>query len=178
MAERKKSDREIKQEVERILAENELLREQAQQQGLAFSAPTREELEKKLRGETSNSPTITGMSWSSIVPLGGTCNYTVYLKNPDPASHWPCFVSVLFGPVNLFDSPADMVVGRDTRFPQLNSAPFSLTANGGTGQASFAIPIPTVVQKSTYLCNALVWAADLHDKGTYYDRGVVYVTVT
>ena len=177
MAERKKSDREIKAEVERILAENELLREQAQQQGLAFSGPTREELEKKLRGETSNSPMINGMSWTSTVPLGGTSNYTVYLANPDPASYYPCFVSVLFGPCNFFDSPADMVISRDTRFPQMNSAPLQLAA-GANGQASFAIPIPSTVQRSTYLGNAIVWRGDFHDKGTYFDRGLIYVTVT
>jgi hypothetical protein len=178
MAERKRSDRDVKEELERILEENERLAEQAHQQGQAFSAPSPEELEKKLRGETSNSPIITGQGWTSTVPLGGNSNYTVYLKNPDPSGYGYVMVSYFVGSVNFFDSPADMVIARDQRFGQFGNAGLYLAPNGGTGSVSYVLPVPTTVPKTTYYGNALVWLADLHDKGTYVDRALAWITVT
>src|SRR5712691_10564553 len=97
MARRKKSDQEVKEELERRLEEIEVLKQQAQRQGLAFSAPSREQLEKKIRGETSNSPYIYSMSWTSGTLLGNPAYFQVWMANPDPTAYGPVFVSVFFG---------------------------------------------------------------------------------
>jgi len=174
---RKKTDRQVQEELERRLEEIELLNQQAQQQGLAASATTKEQLEKKIRGETSNSPYIYQQSWSSNVPLGGTALYQVWYSNPDPGYYYPSFVSVFFGVANFLDDIADGLSGRDTRWPELSSPLFAL-ASGATGTQSFSYVTPNVVQRSTYLGNAVLWRGDFHDQGTYFDRALFNVALT
>jgi hypothetical protein len=178
VAQSKRPNREVKDELERRLEEIELLRKQAQQQGLAFSAPTQEQLEKKIRGETANSPYIYSMSWTSGTTPGSAAYYQVWIANPDASYYYPVFVSVFFGVANFFDSIADGIIGRDDRWPYLSSAPFSMAAGGATATQSFNYTTPSAVPRSTYLGNAVVWRGDLHDKGSYFDRGLFYVTLT
>jgi hypothetical protein len=177
MAERKKPDREVKAELERRLEEIELLRQQAQQQGLAFSAPTTEQLEKKIRGEGADSPYIYSMSWTSGTTPGSPAYFQVWISNPDGAGYYPVFVSVFFGVANFFENVADGFIARDDRWPYLSSPPFSLTSMA-TGTQSFNYTTPSAVLRSTYLGNAVVWRGDFHDKGVYFDRGMFYVTLT
>jgi hypothetical protein len=176
VAQRKKPDREVKAELERRLEEIELLRAQAQQQGLAFSAPQPEQLEKKIRGDTADSPYIYGMSWTSGTAPGTAAYFSASVANPDPGGYYPVFVSVFFGVANFFDNIADGIVGRDDRWPYLSSAPFTLGA-GGTSTPSFNYTTPTTVPRSTYLGNAVLWRGEFHDKGAYFDRGGFYVTL-
>jgi hypothetical protein len=123
----KKSDQEVQQELDRRIEEIELLNRQAQQQGLAFSAPTREHLEKKIRGESSNSPYIYAASWTSGTTLGSPAHYKVSMSNPDPANYYyPMFVSLFFGVANFFDNIADGTIARDDRWPYVSSPPFFL----------------------------------------------------
>ena len=177
MAQRKKPDREVKEELERRREEIGFLRQQAQQQGLAFSAPSDEQLEKKIRGETANSPYIYGMSWTSGTVPGSTAYYQVWISNPDAVGHYFTFVSVFFGVANFFGNIADGIIGRDDRWPSLSSPPFSLAA-GGTATQSFNYVTPSTVPRSTYLGNAVVWRGDFHDTGVYFDRGLFYVTLS
>jgi hypothetical protein len=177
VAERKKPDREVKAELERRLEEIELLRQQAQQQGLAFSAPTREQLEKKIRGEASDSPYIYSMSWTSGTTPGSAAYFQLWIANPDPAGYYPVFVSVFFGVANFFSNVADGFIARDDRWPFLSSPPFSLTS-GATGTQSFNYTTPSTVPRSTYLGNAVIWRGEFHDQGAYFDRGLFYVTLT
>jgi hypothetical protein len=177
MAQGKKTDQEVQQELDRRLEEIELLERQAQQQGLAFSSPTKEQLERKIRGEDSNSPYIYSMSWTSGTTLGSPASYQVWMSNPDPAGYYPMFVSLFFGVANFFDNIADGVIARDDRWPFLSSSPFSLAA-GGTATQSFNYTTPSTVPRSTYMGNALVWRGELHDKGAYCDRGLFYVTLS
>ena len=176
MAQRKKPDREVKEEIERRLEEIELLRQQAQQQGLAFSAPTREQLEKKVRGETSNSPYIYSMSWTSGTLLGNPAYFQVWMANPDPGGYYAVFVSVFFGVANFFDNIADGLIARDVRWPYLSSPGFSMLA-GGTVTQSFNYTTPSSVPRSTYLGNVVLWRMEYHDKGAYFDRGGFDVTL-
>lgn len=178
MAEKKSPARDITGELAKRLEEIELLRQQAQQQGLAFSAPTKEQLEKKIRGVTGNSPYIYSMAWTSGTPRGSIANFQVYFANPDPASYYPVFASIFFGVANFFDNIADGIVGRDDRWPSLSSAPLSLGAGGATGTAAFVYTTPNTVVPSTYLGNVVLWRAELHDKGVYFDRGMFYVNLT
>ena len=50
-----KTNEEVKKEVEQRLLEIELLKVEAQDQGLAFSSLSEEELTRKVRGESSRS---------------------------------------------------------------------------------------------------------------------------
>ena len=177
VAQRKRPDREVREELERRLEEIEVLRQQAQQQGLAFSAPTREQLEKKIRGESADSPYIYSMGWTSGTAPGSAASYQVWISNPDGAGYYPVFVSVFFGVANFFDNIADGIIARDDRWPYLSSPPFSLAA-GATATQSFSYTTPSTVPRSTYLGNAVVWRGELHDKGLYFDRGLFYVTLT
>jgi hypothetical protein len=177
VAERKGPARDVKEELDRRLEEIELLRQQAQQQGLAFSAPTKEQLEKKIRGETSNSPYITSMAWTSGAPRGSAATFQVNFSNPDASGYYPVFASVFFGVANFFDNIADGFIGRDDRWPYLSSPPTNLSS-GATGSASFNYTTPSVVAPSTYLGNVVLWRCEFHDKGVYFDRGGIYVTLT
>jgi hypothetical protein len=177
MADKKKSDREIAEELERRLEEIELLRQQAQQRGLAFSAPTETELEKKIRGESSNSPHIYAESWTSGAAPGSSAYYQAWIANPDPVVYSPVFLSVFFGVANFFEDIADGFTGRDDRWPYLSSPPILLVA-GATSTQSFNYTLPNTVPISTYLGNAVLWKGDFFNKGAYFDRGLFWVTLT
>jgi hypothetical protein len=178
VAQRKRSEQEVREELERRLQEIELLKEQAQQQGLAFAAPTKEQLEKKIRGGgPSNSPYLYGSTWSSGAPLGTSVSYQVAIANPDPIYYWGVFVTIFFGLGNFFDNVADAVIGRDTRWPYLSSPPFGLSP-GLTGTQAFNFATPTTVPRSTYLGNAVLWRAEFVDKGSYLDRAFFPITLT
>jgi hypothetical protein len=177
MAQRKQPAREVREELERRLEEIELLKRQAQEQGLAFSAPTREQLEKKITGESSNSPYIYSMSWTSGTTPGSPASFQVWMSNPDAAGYYPVFASIFFGVANFFANIAEGLIARDDRWPYLSSQPFSLTS-GATGTQSFSYTTPSTVPRSTYLGNVLVWRGEYHDQGAYFDRGLFYVTLT
>jgi hypothetical protein len=171
VAQRKRSEREVKEELEQRLQEIELLKEQAQRQGLAFAAP-------KIRGGgPSNSPYLYGSTWNSGVPLGTSVSYQVSIANPDPIYYWGVFVTIFFGLGNFFDNIADAVIGRDTRWTYLSSPPFGLSP-GLTGTQAFNFATPTTVPRSTYLGNAVLWRAEFVDKGSYLDRAFFPITLT
>jgi hypothetical protein len=177
VAERKKPDRDVKEELERRLEEIERLERQARQRGVAFAAPTPEQLEKKIRGETSNSPYFYAMGWVSGTTPGSGASIDVWIANPDAVGYEPVFVSVFFGVANFFDNVADGFVGRDNRWPYLSSRPFNLAA-GATTTELFTYTTPSTVPSSTYLGNAVLWRGDLFDKGVYFDRCLFYITLT
>ncbi len=171
-----KSDQEVKEELRRRLEEITLLRRQSQQQGLAFSAPTEEQLEKKIRGQTSKSPYLYSQSWTSGTTPGSPASYQMWVANPDPVGYYPMFVSVFFGVANFFDSIPDGVIARDDRWSILSSVPFSL-ASGATTTQIFNYTTPSAVPRTTYLGNAVLWRGDWNDKGVAFDRGLFYLTL-
>ncbi|HEX6715125.1 MAG TPA: hypothetical protein VF066_17170 [Thermoleophilaceae bacterium] len=168
----------MKAELEQRLQEIDLLKEQAQRQGLAFAAPTKEQLEKKIRGGgPANSPYLYGSTWNSGVLLGTSVSYQVWIANPDPTYYGALFVTLFFGLGNFFDNIADAVIARDTRWPYLSSREFSLVSGGTTTQA-FSFATPTTVPRSTYLGNAVLWRPEFLDKGSYFDRAFFHITLT
>ena len=104
---KKKSEKKIREEVEKLLQEIEILRQKAKQEGLGFSSLSEEELVKKIRGETSNSPFIWGFNWTQEAPPGDTGNCYVGLYNP--GTEWldehrfSMYLSIFFGLTNFFD---------------------------------------------------------------------------
>jgi len=178
----KKSDKEIRQEVEQRLREIALLKEEAAQQRLAFSSLSEDELVKKVKRETTNSPYIYAQIWISGTSPGSSAFYTVYVANPDPIGYYPMFASIFFGAANFLDSGrfgqalADGNFNVDNRWPYMSSRPFSLAAGASTSQ-TFNYTTPTGVPLTTYIGNSAVWRGQYHDQGVYYDRGLFHVTL-
>lgn len=172
-----KTDEEVRQEVQQRLQEIELLRQEAQLRGLAFSAPSEEELARKIAGETAQSPYVSGQGWSSTVPQGGSASYTVYVANPDANGYFPLFATIFFGMANFLGDIGVGPAGRNPEWPYISSPPFSLAAGASTNQA-FSYQVPSGIPLGTYTGNAVLWRGGLHDVGAYLDRGLFWVTIT
>ncbi|MDQ3821735.1 MAG: hypothetical protein M3321_00655 [Actinomycetota bacterium] len=172
----RKPQGDVAEEVERRLLEIEQLKQDAAARGLAFSAPTREQLEKKIRRETGQSPYIYSMSWTSGTSAGSPAYYNLYAANPDPTGYYPVFVTIFFGLANFFDDLSEAVDARDVRWPYVSSEP-TYVAAGANLAASFSYTTPSGLPKGTYVANAVLWAGQYHDKGVYFDRGLFYVTL-
>lgn len=171
-----KTDAEVLAEVERRLAEIELLRRQATQQGLAFAARSREQLETKIRAEALGSPYIYAQGWMSRAAPGGSGYVYVAIANPDPVPWYTMFVSVFFGLANFSDK-GEALAGRDESWPYLASAPFDLTA-AATSTQSMTFITPDTAVPTTYLGNAFLWSSPTFGQGTYLDRSLFYLAVT
>ncbi len=167
---KKKYDEKV--ELKKALEEIEFLREQARAEGFSFSAPSEEELKKKIR--RTNSPYITGQGWSHGSP-GSTISYRVSIRNPDPTNTY-VNAYVFFGPANLVAEAGDALKLHDTRFPRLGAWNIYVTA-GSTVNATFSIKIPDV-ESSVYFGNCFVFRGSYHDIGSYLDRGFFPVKVT
>jgi hypothetical protein len=124
------SAEEVRKEVERRSEEIAALAQLAQQRGLSFQGLTKEELERKVKGETSKSPYIYGESWTSSTTIGGPAYYQPNVSNPDPNQYFPVYVTIYFGLGNFADDIAEAVAGRDTRWPYVSSATAVLAPNG------------------------------------------------
>jgi hypothetical protein len=161
----------------RLLDEIERRRQEAEREGLNFTAPTAEQLKKKLAG--AESPMITSQGWSNAAP-GGTINYTVGINNPDPVQWTGLFVHVFVGPANIAPDVGDAVSAVDTLFPRLTMPRFAgLTLGPGAGQSlNFSLAVPAGAQRSNYLGNAILFQATWHDVGKYLDRGLFVFEVT
>jgi hypothetical protein len=170
---RKKTEKEVRQEVERLLKEIALFKEDAQRKGFAFSSLSEEELVKKVRGESSNSPFMCAQGWSGGGPAGDEAGYSVTIYNPDPEEMWPVFVTIFFGLGNFFDDIAQAWIGRDTRWPTLSTEQFTLEPGVYISQ-NLKYIVPIDIPSSTYLGNSVLWYAQLHDKGDYLDRSLFW----
>jgi hypothetical protein len=178
-----KKSEELKKEVAQRLREIELFRREAQDQALAFSALTEEELTKRAQVESSGTPYIYSMSWTSGTYPGSPAYFKVHISNPDPTGYYPVFASIFFGVANFLDntsfgeSAAHGNFNGDSRWPYMSSRPFSL-ASGATAEETFNYTTPTDVPPTTYPGNVVVWRGQHHDQGVYFDRGFFYVTLS
>lgn len=174
----KLSDREVKIEVERKLEEIKYLEKDALSKGLAFSAPNEQELNRKIKRETADSPYIYAQSWTSGSSPGSPALYIVHTSNPDPNSYYPMFVSIFFGVANFLNDIGEGIgTRRDVNWPYISSEPFFL-GSGASSSIRFDYTTPSGVSLGTYLGNSIVWRGSLHDKGTYFDRGLFYITLS
>jgi hypothetical protein len=169
MANEKKSAEVVKRQVAQLREQIEVLKEQAREQGQAFSALDDDQLTKKELGETSNSPFIYAQSWTSGTSPGSTASYTVYVRNPDPVGYYPVYATIFFGLGNFFGVDQAWN-GRDQRWPQSSSERTLLPANSDRS-FSFTYTVPTGLPSGTYNGNSVVWRGDWHDVGVAYDRG-------
>lgn len=178
-----KSEQAIKDETAQRMREIELLERAARDQGLTFSALTEAQVAEKVRVKSTGTPYIYAQAWISGTSPGNPGYYSVYLSNPDPVSYYPVFVSIYFGVANSLDNQAfGEAAARgnfngDTGWPYMTSRPFSLAA-GATHNEVFNYTTPTGVPLTTYPANSVLWNGSYHDQGSYFDRGLFYVTLS
>jgi hypothetical protein len=169
MAKDKKTAEEVKREVAQLKEEIKVLKEQAREQGRAFSTLDDDQLTKKVRGETSKSPFIYAQSWNSGTTPGSNVNYTVNVRNPDSNGYHPVYVTIFFGLGNFFDV-GQAWAGRDKRWPEFSSDRIFLPANS-SHSFSFNYTVPTGLPLGTYNGNSVLWRGEWHDVGDAFDRG-------
>ena len=169
MPEREKSAEEVKREVDQLKMKIEVLKEQAREQGEAFSSLDEDQLAKKVKGETSKSPFIFAQSWTSGTSRGATAYYTVHVRNPDPNGYFPFYATIFFGLGNFFGT-SEAWAGRDRRWPELSSDRTFLSANSDHS-FTFNYTIPSDLPLGTYNGNSVLWKGDWHDTGDSFDRG-------
>jgi len=89
-------------------------------------------------------------------------------------------VHVFVGPANLVPDVGDALSAVDARFPRLiMPRVFGLSlAAGATQSVSFSISVPTAIERSNYLGNAILFQGNYHDVGSYLDRGLFVFEVT
>lgn len=163
-----------KEELKRRLEEIEVVKEQALRRGLAFASPSEEDLTKKIRGESANSPYFYYESWTSGTTAGTPAYYQAGFANPDPGGHYT-FVTIFFGLANIAADISEGFDARDSAWPYVSAEPVYL-APSATGTATFNYTTPPVT-RGTYLGNAVLWQADYFDVGTYFDRAMFEVTL-
>jgi hypothetical protein len=169
----------IKEHVQKI---QEVIEQQKRlvKKGENFTAVTPEDIERKLK--RANSPMIVSQvgSWTGPTAPGGTLSYNVGLYNPDQTQAIWLFAHVWVGSGNVDPTVGTFLLNVDTRFPRLTQPAFAgLTlAAGASTVLSFALKVPSTVEKTNYLGNCCLMRFNWHDVGTYLDRGVFVFTVS
>ena len=173
----KKRGRRTVDPVEKIRRDIERERKKAERKGLKFTAPSDDELMRKLG--RINSPMINFQTWGDA-PAGGTVNYTLGITNPDAFSWVGLYVHVFVGPANPVQDLGDALQCVDPSFPRLTQPDFAgLTLPAADSDSlSFQLPVPAGTVPSEYLGNSILFRASYHDVGQYFDRGVFPFTVT
>lgn len=169
MTDNEKTAEAVEREVVELKKQIEILKEQAREQGQAFSSLDEEQLTKKVRGETSKSPFIFAQSWTSGTTPGSAANYTVHVRNPDPNGYFPVYATIFFGLGNFFDA-GQAWTGRDKRWPEFSSDRTFFPANSDRS-FSFSYTVPSGLPLGTYNGNSVLWRGEFHDVGAVVDRG-------
>jgi hypothetical protein len=166
------------EQARRLLEEIDQQRQEAERQGLNFTAPTAEQLRKKVA--RANSPMIVFQSWSGSTTAGGAISYTVGINNPDPDRWIWLFAHVFVGPANVAPNVGAAIQSVDSRFPRLTMPPFAgLTLDPGDTQSlNFSLDVPAGVESSNYLGNTILFQSTWHDVGEYLDRSLFVFEVT
>jgi hypothetical protein len=152
-------------------------RKNHEKKGETFVGLTKEEFEKKM--QRADSPFFSGAGWNNTAPVGGAINYTVNILNPDPVAWQQLAVALAIGNRNAIVGNDEFLTTSDPRFPTYAkpaTVGFSLAPGASTSQ-TFAIKIPTGVEKTGYFANAVLQQLSFLDVGKYLDRAVCFFEV-
>ena len=167
-----KSDADVKKALERLLKDNDELKDRAEKRGFAFASLNTEQLTRKLRGETSNSPFFTAQAWDQFASPGSPCFFLANFFNPDPQPQL-CFVTVFFGLAAVEADITSALAARDTHWPYISTELIILNT-GETGVADLKYPVP-FRPKGTYIGNAVLWQWAIGgDLGVVFDRATPF----
>jgi hypothetical protein len=161
-----------------LMDEVEKRRAQAESENLNFTAPTEEQLIRKLRGDRN--PSIYFQSWSGSTSPGGTVAYNRGITNPDPTPWIWLAVHLFIGPANLASDVDEAVSAVNTRFPRLTLPSFDgLQLQPGDSQTlSFSIQVPSGLQPSNYFGTSFLFQSLWHDPTVNLDRSFFVFEVT
>jgi len=161
-----------------LLDEVEKRRAQAESEGLNFTAPTEEQLLKKLHG--GRSPSIYFQAWAGAASPGGTIGYTLGITNPDPTPWFWLFVTVLIGPANLAFNVDEAVSAVHPRFPRLTLPRFDglQLAPGASQSLSLSIHVPSAIEPTNYFGTSFLFQSRWHDPTVNLDRSFFVFEVT
>jgi hypothetical protein len=142
-----------------------------------FMPITREEFDAKMK--RVNSPMIVSQSWDDNAAPGGVINYTVGVLNPDPTAWNNLAVALSIGNRNPIANRDLFLNEFDARFPTYaQRAPIGFSLQPGESRTlSFAIGVPTGVERTGYLGNVVLQRLSFYDVGTYLDRGCFFFDV-
>jgi hypothetical protein len=161
-----------------LMDEIEKRRAAAESEGLNFTAPTEDQLLKKLRGDRS--PSIYFQGWSGAASPGGTIAYSLGITNPDPTPWVWLFVHLFIGPANLASDVDEAVSAVDSRFPRLTLPSFDglQLAPGASQSLSFSIQVPSGIEPSNYFGTSFLFQSLWHDPTVNLDRSFFVFEVT
>jgi hypothetical protein len=170
---RKTTPGEVDQRFEAI----ELRRRRAEEQGLAFAAPARDELATRL---TDGGLFVESTSWINATGPNTRVWFEITVGSaaqPQVGStlYSDFFVSLFFGTTGFFESGEHAYLARDRRFPILGE-PVEVPS-GGSATRRFTYNVPDGVRESTYFGNYVLWYLDVLGQGTSYARGCFDLTV-
>jgi hypothetical protein len=171
LAQRKSSSAAADTAVERRLEALELQRRNAREQGLGFSAPGAEEVERRVRAGLGPEPTVAWTQYTTRVHItGGTFKFDITLEAGE-VPYAQVFVSTWFGASDWFPSIELSYAARDTRFPNFSSPPLVMAPAGALITQPFTFAVPRDVGRSTFFGNFVLWHADFLGTGTVWARG-------
>jgi hypothetical protein len=171
------SGAEVEKTVEALLARIQLLRQEADERGETFEALDEEQLRRKVRGETAQSPFFTSHSWVSGVPPGSSIPYTADIYNPDPGYWSSLLCYVFFGPANsILDPDLALASKIDERF----SYSYRQTSlySGQSATLPFTVRVASAIAPGDYLGNCFLMVRRNLDVGRYFGRASFLITIT
>ena len=169
------SDAQIKSHIQNI--QKFVEKGKRENKGEHFIGITPEQIREKLK--RVNSPIFAFLGWNSTSP-GGTVNLNVGVFNPDPTAAIWLFAHVWVGSGNVDPTVGTFLLNVDTRFPRLTEPPFSgLTlAAGASATLSYALQVPSTVEKTNYLGNASLMQLNWFDVGLDLERAAFVFAVS
>jgi hypothetical protein len=168
----------IKTHIENVQQAIEKLKREAENRGELFRSLTPEEIEKKLK--RANSPFLSGSAWAGTTSPGGTVPFSFQIYNPDTTQVNWLFMHCWIGTGNADPFVSSFLLNVDTRFPRLTepARDTGLTvAAGADASLSFALKVPTTVEKTSYIGQGCLFRANWLDVGQYLDRGMFSIEV-
>ncbi len=164
-----------KDTIKKISEHIEILREQATRKGLAFSSPTTEQLERKLK--STHTPFIVSQNWTPNGPAGGTFLYQLAVYNPDPDSYQNLYVYFFFGPANMVQDVGMALLSVDETLYR-GFVEFPPVSSGSYTYITLNYTFPNSVPVGLYTGNSFVFMWEPLDVGKYIERGSIHVQIT
>ena len=145
----------ISEKAKILLANIELLREEAKKKGMDFSAPSEDEILKKLKSKKT--PFIIGEWYTPSAARGGIINYGVTIHNPDPVTWFHIYCHVFIGLACFVEDVSDALLAVDPRFARLTNSDLAIGIQPGATKAPiFSLPVPANVEGTTYFGNCFL----------------------
>ena len=161
------SKKDIQDTVRGLSDEIKVLREQARNKGLAFYGRTDEELEREL--ESSQTPFITAMAWTSRSSATSPFYYSITVYNPDPTFYSNLFAYFFFGPADMIEDIGIALLSVDQRLYR-GFAQFPYVSSGSSSTVEFNYNFPAGIPLGMYVGNAFIFDRNNHGAGSYKAR--------